>query len=531
MKERISTAGMLYFYLRGTLNGNNQVYIYVQDTYKCLPEAFYEYVFKDFIDEDRNKNVVYMFGTIGIPHKVHKIADVIKTGIQSNYKRIIAGKEIIKGTSKLDKTGNVFFKLVQEFFCEELNHFPYSYSKETEEWVLNGFWSSNAPEKIAHSLANSVIDIWLEKERPLIVGKQIMTRSFYMSDFVNRKAVGCLPRCNDGNWSLLFEGGNQLTLDENIYYKRISSPHDLGFFAISGINNILLTPAYSFGQHLYPDDISIEWHKAFLFVCAISNIEWSVEAFEPIYYNFLSFLKNNICQCIDAEPLINRQRGIKTFIKRIYDIRGFLIGEDEVVISKDLFQLLNTRYVHLPYLFDIVNLKKETTNFSHNTLLSRLEIALNTIDTYEKGVLWEDVAKYVLDNINGWKVTGRRVRVGSQEIDLSVVNISLNEELWQLGSYILVECKNWKRHVDIPQIRNVAYISTMKGNKTALLFASNGITVDAKEEIERLAGVGTFILVIEAKDLKNLKTANDCRSMVINKYYELQEKTGDILPI
>ena len=161
-----------------------------------------------------------------------------------------------------------------------------------------------------------------------------------------------------------------------------------------------------------------------------------------------------------------------------------------------------------------------------NVLLKQIETALNTKNTYAKGVLWEEVAKYVLDNIDGWKVTGRRVHAGSQEIDLSVVNISLDDELWQLGSYILVECKNWKRHVDIPQIRNIAYISTMKGNKTALLFAANGITQDAKEEIVRLAGTGMFILVIEAQDLKTLSLASDCKTMILNKFYQLP-KTAD----
>ena len=63
------------------------------------------------------------------------------------------------------------------------------------------------------------------------------------------------------------------------------------------------------------------------------------------------------------------------------------------------------------------------------------------------------------------------------------------------------------------------------------MFATNGITKDAKAEIERLASTGTFILVIEAKDLKNLQTANDCRSMILNKFYELQEKIVYNLPI
>lgn len=52
-----------------------------------------------------------------------------------------------------------------------------------------------------------------------------------------------------------------------------------------------------------------------------------------------------------------------------------------------------------------------------------------------------------------------------------------------MGAYILIECKNWKKHVGIQQIRNIAHISSMKGNKTAILFTANGITSDSQEEI------------------------------------------------
>ena len=50
----------------------------------------------------------------------------------------------------------------------------------------------------------------------------------------------------------------------------------------------------------------------------------------------------------------------------------------------------------------------------------------------------------VLNSVEGWKITGKRIRAGAQEIDLSVANISLDDELWQMGAYILIECKNWK---------------------------------------------------------------------------------------
>ena len=60
MKERTSSAGIMYFYLRGTLDENNQVCIYVQDTYKYLPDKYYERVCKDFSKKESDKNVVYM---------------------------------------------------------------------------------------------------------------------------------------------------------------------------------------------------------------------------------------------------------------------------------------------------------------------------------------------------------------------------------------------------------------------------------------------------------------------------------------
>ena len=106
------------------------------------------------------------------------------------------------------------------------------------------------------------------------------------------------------------------------------------------------------------------------------------------------------------------------------------------------------------------------TPFSRAELEHRLNLALGSDFEYEKGELWEDIAAYVIAHINGWKITGRRIKTGHQEIDISVANVSYNDKLWELGAYILVECKNWCKRVDIPVIRNIGYNSMMKGNKT-----------------------------------------------------------------
>ena len=78
-------------------------------------------------------------------------------------------------------------------------------------------------------------------------------------------------------------------------------------------------------------------------------------------------------------------------------------------------------------------------------LQKEIDCALQETDIYKKGKKWENVAEYVLNSVEGWKITGKRIRAGAQEIDLSVANISLDDELWQMGAYILIECKNWKK--------------------------------------------------------------------------------------
>ena len=255
------------------------------------------------------------------------------------------------------------------------------------------------------------------------------------------------------------------------------------------------------------------------------DIDWDPSGIRNVYERFLEFLQENICLTTEPTPIISEELYHRASLIHIADFRKFLQGEDEPVISKDLLQTLNSRYVYLPYLWSLVNPTFSHYSFSSCKLQEMIDRALCETDIYTKGVLWEDVAAYVLNRVAGWKITGCRIRAGAQEIDLSIANISLDGELWQLGAYILVECKNWNTHVDIHQIRNIAHISTMKGNKTAILFASNGITADAQEEIQRLASGNLHIVCLTADDLRELRSSDDCRLLILKHWNELQNAT------
>ena len=62
---------------------------------------------------------------------------------------------------------------------------------------------------------------------------------------------------------------------------------------------------------------------------------------------------------------------------------------------------------------------------------------------------------------------------------------------------------------------------SLKGNKTIILFAYNGITKDAKEEIYRLCGENIYIIVITKDDLLKIRDEFDCRRIIIDKWEEM----------
>lgn len=523
MSARFSSAGLLYVYMKG-YQKEGFLDILQVDSYHYVGDALYDKIMEVANASDEEGQLVHIFAIIGLKDKVYPVYSIFKEGIKSNFRNILSGKPVQTTTKKLDATGNTFLRCVQAFYCLQPGHFPRSVHEVYGDIVVCGIACSSVPEEQDNQLIDASVSLWLEREQPALCGKQLMTQSFFLRDLVGRKVIAALPDEETGLWRLIFDGGHQLYIGEQVRYtKPTLHPDDLGAFCVSNVQSILFNPIYAYGTWFQPDDICEEWHKVFLYLCAVSDVAWDQASIRQVYERFLDFLAQNICHVTEAPPLIPRETYHLTLLKHIAQFRRFLQGEDEPVLSKDLLQTLNSRYVYLPYLWTLIEPASSCRLFSSEVLQEKVEQALCEAKTYSKGVMWEDVAAYVLAHIAGWKITGRRIRAGAQEIDLSVAALSLDDALWQLGAYVLVECKNWDSHVDIRQIRNIAHISSMKGNKTAILFASNGITADAQKEIQRLATSDLHILCITASDLKNLRSADDCRNLILERWDELQD--------
>ena len=70
---------------------------------------------------------------------------------------------------------------------------------------------------------------------------------------------------------------------------------------------------------------------------------------------------------MEAPSLISKSEYYKILLIHIINFRSFLKGEDEPVLSKDLLQTMNSRYVYLPYLWELISPQNTHKNrFSAN---------------------------------------------------------------------------------------------------------------------------------------------------------------------
>lgn len=520
--KAIQSAGLVYFYLFGSPIEDNKIVLDAINSYQYFPDGFYKKV-SNTISQNRSiKEGIHIFGVIGVSEKIENIGKIIHDSVADNFENLLQNKRLFEKNPLLDYTGNIFSRLVQDFFCECSNH-KFEDKKRVNIYCLFGSDSKNID---AVQLYEQVLQIWLKKEFPTFIGRQIMLTSFYLQGLRGRKLLYTLPFGISNTWSLLFEGGKSVQLDsEFMQYSTFSDVQEVGY-SITDLDGVLQNPKYALGKEYYPFENFLEWNKVFLYYCALYNDEFDLQFIKQLYKKFLHFIRNNICLVENIRPMITENEFYETLIARIKRFQDFLKGKDEEVVSKELLQVLKTRYIYLNYMRELFGKKEsKSQKFSQKEMQSKLKNALEAKNAFDKGKYWEKTAEYYLQHIEGLKITAKRIRAGYQEIDISLVNISQNDVLWQLGAYILVECKNYSKHVSIREIRNIAYVCNMKGCRTALLFTVNGITLPAEKEILRLASTGMTVLCFCKEELSYLKNNNDCLELLVSKWNAVQAKS------
>jgi CheY-like chemotaxis protein len=132
-------------------------------------------------------------------------------------------------------------------------------------------------------------------------------------------------------------------------------------------------------------------------------------------------------------------------------------------------------------------------------------------DRNRKGILLERLVKLLLKSVPGFDRLDTRLRNSVEEIDVLVQNGSI-DPFWQKESpYILVECKNWSKHIGTKERRDLW--GKMEGRydrcRLALLIAPGGVADTVRDLQVRKSEKDMLVVVIGAGDLDELVRCKD----------------------
>ncbi|MDC0677454.1 response regulator [Sorangium atrum] len=132
-------------------------------------------------------------------------------------------------------------------------------------------------------------------------------------------------------------------------------------------------------------------------------------------------------------------------------------------------------------------------------------------DRNRRGTLLERLMALLLKTLPGFERLDTRLRNEVEEIDIIVQNRS-TDPFWQKESpYLLVECKNWSKHVGSKELRDLW--AKMEGRfdrcRLALLVAPGGIADTVRQLQLRKAEKGLLVVLIGPGDLDELVQRRD----------------------
>ncbi|GAB7388039.1 hypothetical protein BSNK01_18760 [Bacillaceae bacterium] len=459
--------------------------------------------------------------------------EICNNNLQVNKKKVINSENTYPSTDLL------FFFYINHLIDKEKMFYPRGFLMHKNDSAMMVYYRSVDYKKDSLNEVRQILNIWIERENPSLRGYQVLTRSFILKNMKGRRIIAVLPDSNSLNWSFLLEGGILFPINDSFeeWIAKFNSSQ-LGKWTIGEVEDIMLNPVYYLGRHYEPYDLFIEWQYVFLYAIASLGIdENDIQKLFRLFQEFLKFIEENICEYIQAKPLIKPIEGIEIFICIISQIKSYLSGAEETGISKNILMLLRSRYCYLPVIFQLISkyfpkkLEERLTcvPFQDRLWSNLLDRLKEIINSYEKGIILEEIATHFIDSIPGLNITGKRKRGNREEVDIYFCNVSMDAVLWEMGPLILVECKNRKKKCTVTDVRNLVPVMETKGIKTAIIFSTSGFTKTALDEVENQYFNGKIILTVELNELREISEKNPPYTFLVKKIKNLMSLYEDDL--
>lgn len=500
--------GILYAYLKVAIFENNEYAMDIVDTLRYNTHDFFQNIERNLKLENESSEEIKITNLFCICSNKQKINQIQGKIVKQIINQISNGNEFKDNKDIYSNYINIFVNYIIE---NQISPLIFKLDIDEELSVLYFFGSNQYYEQPPQEIKD-IVSIWISREQPYLLGKQIITQPFFYKNLVNRKSLDIVSNYNSDDLYLLLEGNIKIKLD----YHVISSLSytDTHTFHETDIQKILYDPIYCFGYTFEYSILFMEWMDIYLYVLAILDVDIKDEIkLKKSYQIFLKFIEDNICTKIYADkPILNEDCFYPLLKLQIEEIKKILSGKEEINISKNFLYTIDNRWTYLEVMFEIVepiykneiNHLKTNTKFDIDFWKSLLK-EVNSSKNYEKGKAMEDLANYFLSCIEQIKITGRNARHFTEEIDLCICNYAKDSIFWNLGSLILVECKNHKRKIPVKTIRNLSYIMESKGITTTILFSKSELTKPALEEIRKSENLGKHFIIIYLKDLISIQ--------------------------
>ena len=536
--SNFSLAGMIVIYAQITSYENNKFEMVAIDNYQHPFADFIREIDKIYERTSENTDPHTSedcFLVVGLPDQVNELEEIMRQNIQTAFDKLIKYSNMHMVTC--DRNALLSVDLLSKLYLEQLFRngklrFPLAKCIAIDrDLSVLCLYSSEGPNAGSDSV-DLALDMWMQRERPWLMGKQPMTQSFSFRKLEGRRIIACTPSPSTGEWMQLLEGGIGLSLNGDEGLLGISIAQHTEDISAGYIHAILNNPAYAYGK-MYHSEIFREWNLTFLYGLAMLGIPMDdSNAVHRLYHRFLLFIEKYVSDYETCPTIIDEHLFLTAYARAVEDTKSYLRGHEERSISRDAIMMMRSRYGYLRHMYEIIQAEYPAADFHCTSCIEMTDeeyysliATLNSSSKAVRGRALEDVAAYFFESIEGLRVMGRRLRETREEIDLCIANASLDSELWKLGALILVECKNWSYRVDVPVIRNLSHILLAKKGTVGVLFARSGVTTVAEDEIYQQALNGQHILVIDDQDLQRIwKREIKPKEMLMLKYASLRDR-------
>lgn len=465
---------------------------------------------------------------------VRNVKHHFETCTESEDAGIEANSGFYQGTSRSQLLTMLYLEsvpLLQDF------RFPVFLSLELDDDFLIVVFSSCGDLDDADIFEDCLlqwIDSWIAMEQPLLCEKQVVTRSFDLGQLRNRRVIAPHYDSQTNQWELFLDGANRVQLGCAPQLLPVDSDV-LSRWTTSDIRQIVTNPIYCFGVHLNYSDRYADWYASFIYWCStrLSEETDAPETILALYKRFLSFMMDRFGYT-RVDPVIPEQSFATVLYREINDVRHYLAGVlDEEGYGRSLVSTMPWRVYFLIELSMVFGLQveisqKASTNDAEYTFLLRECLESSATDSPAiKGQRFETLTRALLDQVNGIRLTGKRIRSGGCEIDLCYSNVSLNKSLWEMGALILVECKHWNKPLGISVLRNLVYVMHSRGCSTGILASFSGFTDVVANEVRFLACSGIHVLLLSKEDFMKVDEGCDAFDLLVSKLDALLKYSKD----